>query len=496
MEHRKFVGKVIEMSNSIGKAEYDNSLQTYIFKGDLKGLMNYSLEKAKKAKDTEWQKEITMEYVLYEEAMKEANDWCQQSYVENMSMMGKEHLIKTGDGDQSPIYGRSGRKMKYVWVSGLDWDPTSPFASMWMKCLAAGDYDTMLEHIKEASTVKTLLEQRETLLNRSALFHVIQGANGKDRFDCVNDGDNYLACLTKLLDLGANVNALDFFGFTPLFYCGKMESNVVTVEMAAILLRHGANINTQNRFGETVLELPVCYKNYECIKLLLDYGADPTIQDHLGCSVEGSHPYDKDLRNLFAAARMKRTKSMRELAKNKAGGSLHKCKVCNICTGTVRCTGCYMVRYCGRKCQLSDWKQHKSECKEARRHFVLVNLIYPDKNAVDICKLTGVVTSLSQAREPRRNNFVVKIELPLSDTSTKTWQKAMGGAETTMNLTLYDEKKSIYGYIATVDPFYKSFVEKIKTEGVFGEKGFFYAIVEKDKQLKINIENMLPPRTW
>ena len=489
MEWRKDIEEVIEMYNSIGKASYDNFHKKYVVTGDMKGLMM-------EIKDTEMQKEMTIDKVLYDEAMEEANDWCQQSYVEHMARMGKEPLIKTGDGDQSPIYGTRARKMKFMWVNGLDWNPFSPFASMWMKCLAAGDYDTMLEHIKEASTVKTLLEQRETLLNCSGLFHVIEGANGEDRFGCVDDGKNYLACLTKLLDLGANFNACDFAGFTPLFYCGKMDSNIVTVEMAAILLRHGANVNAQNRFGETALVLPVRFRNYECIKLLLDYGADPTIQDHSGCAVEGANLYDKDLRNLFAAARIKRVKSMRQSAKEDAGGSLRKCKVCNICTGTFRCTGCYMVRYCGRKCQLSDWKQHKSGCKEARRQFVPVNLIYPDKNAVDICNLTGVVTSLSQPREPHRNNFVVKIQLPLSDTSTKKWQKAIGGAENTMNLTLYDEKKSIYGYIAKVDLCYKSLVEKIKTEGVFGEKGFFYAIVETDKQLKINIENMLPPRTW
>ena len=367
-----------------------------------------------------------------------------------------------------------------------------------MKCLAAGDNDTMLEQIKQVSDVKRLLERRETLMNFSALFHVIKGASGKDRFGCVNDGKNYITCLTKLVDLGANVNACDFAGFTPLFYCVKLDSNVVPVKMAEILLKHSVNVNALNRFGETALVLPVRFKYLNCIKLLLDYGADPTLLDYSGCSVESTNPFDMDLRSLFAAARMDKSKSMRELAKNKAGGSLHKCKGCNICTGTVRCTGCYMVRYCGRKCQLSDWKKHKSECKEARSQFMPVNLVYPDKNEILICNLTGAVTSLSQVREPHRNNFVVKIQLTFNDTSAKIWyglNSKNGEVPENMPLTLYNEKKSIYGGIAPEDPSYNSLVEKIKAEGVFGEKGFFYAIVDKDKQLKINIENMLPPRT-
>ena len=32
--------------------------------------------------------------------------------------------------------------------------------------------------------------------------------------------------------------------------------------------------------------------------------------------------------------------------------------------GGKRCAGCRLVRYCGRACQVADWKAHKAACRE------------------------------------------------------------------------------------------------------------------------------------
>jgi hypothetical protein len=41
---------------------------------------------------------------------------------------------------------------------------------------------------------------------------------------------------------------------------------------------------------------------------------------------------------------------------------------CNACGETLRplssCAGCKKVRYCGKKCQKDDWKEHKEDCKK------------------------------------------------------------------------------------------------------------------------------------
>ena len=108
-----------------------------------------------------------------------------------MSMMGftKKLPLKTDDGNQTPVRSEDALRLKYMWASGMDWVPLSPNASPWMKCLAAGDYNKMISFINDASDIKELLEQRETFLNFSALFHIVKGATGIERFV---PGTNYV----------------------------------------------------------------------------------------------------------------------------------------------------------------------------------------------------------------------------------------------------------------------------------------------------------------
>ena len=73
------------------------------------------------------------------------------------------------------------------------------------------------------------------------------------------------AVVALLLDHGANVNTTDFFGDTPLH-------RAVTRNVIALLLERGANINARNRMGETPLHCAT--GNYEAVEILLDKGAD------------------------------------------------------------------------------------------------------------------------------------------------------------------------------------------------------------------------------
>ena len=52
------------------------------------------------------------------------------------------------------------------------------------------------------------------------------------------------------------------------------------------LIFMGANINQQNRLGSTALHEAVKRTNFEIIKILKEQGADHTIQDSYGVSIE------------------------------------------------------------------------------------------------------------------------------------------------------------------------------------------------------------------
>ena len=442
-------------------------------------------------------------------------------------MMGftKKLPLKTDDGDQTQVRSEDAMRLKYMWASGMDWLPLGPNASPWMKCLAAGDYSKMISIINTASDIKELLEQRETFLNFSALFHIVKGATGTERFV---PGTNYvksqggstlvvydsntqshagisnnqsnlprrIECLCKIIELGGNIHARDFTGYTPLFYCVTQYSNPITLKLADILLKHGADINAQNGIGETAIADAVLSKTLVCVEFLLDRGLDPTIRDNDGCSFEASYPFDRDLKILFATARRNKSKAMKEVAMDEAGGSLKKCEVCGALNAR-RCTSCFLTRYCGRECQKVDWPQHKIRCKEVRRQFVPVTLVQP----FDGAEFQNVSWNKNRkiknigSAVPAKSNFVVKIQIPFDDTSSKRWTELMGNTSGKA-LALYDEKKSVYGFINSDEPTYDILVSKIKAEGVFGDKGFFYAFYDEDDTLKVNVNNILPPRTW
>jgi hypothetical protein len=47
-----------------------------------------------------------------------------------------------------------------------------------------------------------------------------------------------------------------------------------------------------------------------------------------------------------------------------AGRLIYMCGACSAAGASKVCTGCRMVRYCSKECQLTHWKQHKAQCKE------------------------------------------------------------------------------------------------------------------------------------
>ena len=111
----------------------------------------------------------------------------------------------------------------------LDYDPRSPHLSDWLKSIYCGDYDKFLGflHGLSENEVKRLLSKRESLLNMSAEFHVIEGAtvlysNGHNYLrQNLDFKDGHMKILIKLLSLGVDVNARDIGGQTPLHICSS-----------------------------------------------------------------------------------------------------------------------------------------------------------------------------------------------------------------------------------------------------------------------------------
>lgn len=103
-----------------------------------------------------------------------------------------------------------------------------------------------------------------------------------------------------LLKNGANPNQADLAQMTALHHCGYASSGDA---LRTVLLNHGANPNTQDKDGNTALHQLVLKRDFEwsmekkgvypagstenmdgSIRLLVEYGADPTIKNNEGKS--------------------------------------------------------------------------------------------------------------------------------------------------------------------------------------------------------------------
>lgn len=93
--------------------------------------------------------------------------------------------------------------------------------------------------------------------------------------------------IIELISNGADVNAKDSYGWTPLMKA--TDSN--KIEIMKLLIENGADVNAKNTHGRTPL-MYVC--TIEAVKLLIENGADVNAKDSRGwtplmSAVEDSH---------------------------------------------------------------------------------------------------------------------------------------------------------------------------------------------------------------
>ena len=224
-------------------------------------------------------------------------EMAEKVHIQRQQGMG--NMIRFDDGDQTPLKGDKAQILRNQWSSGMDCNPLSPantHLSAWLRALWWGDYQEVMSFINNVKKedVGKMLEYRESLVNISAVFHVIIGARSLRGDYPQMAGARKLAnmirkvkkdhekILAKLIELGANINAKDVAGYTPLHHCVTCSSNSTTLSMARQLLKAGADPNIQNRFGCTALFEPVMTADLEAVELLLEFGADPEIQDYEG----------------------------------------------------------------------------------------------------------------------------------------------------------------------------------------------------------------------
>lgn len=93
---------------------------------------------------------------------------------------------------------------------------------------------------------------------------------------------NYRGTIELLIEHNANVNIPDIWGLSPLmrvFWNGSYNDNS---DIIKLLLNAGADINYQNKDGNTALMLAIKKTDTKSTYTLLEYGADIDIKNKEG----------------------------------------------------------------------------------------------------------------------------------------------------------------------------------------------------------------------
>ncbi len=149
-----------------------------------------------------------------------------------------------------------------------------------------------LEAVKKKDGLKV-----EEALNEpgSTIVNTRDATSGQTALHLVTDRRD-LTWMTYLIQKGANVNARDAKGVTPL----QLAINLGFLEGVQLLVQRKADLNESNDAGETPLISAVHRRDVGMLRVLLAAGADPDRADNSGRSARDYAELDGRGNPLFA----------------------------------------------------------------------------------------------------------------------------------------------------------------------------------------------------
>ncbi|TDL24582.1 ankyrin [Rickenella mellea] len=255
------------------------------------------------------------------------------------------------------LNGEKGRRLQSLFTSeSLNLNPG--YGSNFAKACFYGDADWVKRAIEAG--IAPDVTGCESDLRIGYTSFVVLGAQRTEWDDgaAVNHGE----VLKVLIGKGCPVDLPDLMGYTAFTHSA---TNRPRLDLAEILVRHGANVNHRNKFGAVALHGCLLQNHWKSIDFLLGHGADMNIRDADGTSPAES--YTTAGPQIVAVVRKWERKA------NGEGEASLESKSCHVCGKTSKeakpklCSTCRLVSYCSAECQNEDWGAHKRKCKSADR---------------------------------------------------------------------------------------------------------------------------------
>lgn len=137
----------------------------------------------------------------------------------------------------------------------------------------------------------------EVLLAKEANVDSVDRQHGRSAAHFASLNGN-AEILQLLLRAGANGDAEDLSGWTPLFYAVQ-RGDLASIK---VLVQIGANINKKDSVGATPLAHAANLGHVAMVKELLDHGADQTVQDNMRKTPLDYAQEHSEVRHLLIAA--------------------------------------------------------------------------------------------------------------------------------------------------------------------------------------------------
>ena len=241
-----------------------------------------------------------------------------------------------------------------------------------------GNYTEFMEHIDKFSEQKLqlTLAQREGYGRFTLLFAPIIGRRlvnvdkeilftdeMKKEYKDMYHGENenrHVDIIEKLLVLGADPNAHDRAGLTPLYHALQLFPED-RKEVMAILLKHGANPNFDTAVDKLRILMDTARLFYDkpddycdVIDMLMDYNAKPR--------------HYRQYRFIRCATEVRGSLQLAVKVREGLPIQENECELSECSKYAARkCSACKHVFYCSLNCQKLDWRFHKPTCLKNRK---------------------------------------------------------------------------------------------------------------------------------